>query len=158
MICRKWDSKLKVKELGFCEEDLWVFGKDGYDIWNNLESISINSIGSRAFPNIGWYILRKDKNYMLVSCGPNGQNGNGGHSHNDKLSFELCVNGEDIIIDPGTYVYTPFPEWRNKFRSTSFHNTIVVDNKEQNRFNDKSIFCLGEDASVKVNNWKATKE
>ena len=41
------------------------------------------------------------------------------------------LNGEDIIVDPGTYVYTPYPEWRNKFRSTAFHNTIKIDNREQ---------------------------
>ncbi|MBC7334311.1 MAG: alginate lyase family protein, partial [Actinobacteria bacterium] len=151
------EPKFKIKEFGFCEEVLWVFGKDGYDIWNSLESISINSIGSRSFPNAGWYILRKDKNYMIVSCGPNGQNGNGGHAHNDKLSFELCVEGWDILLDPGTYVYTPIPYWRNKFRSTLFHNTVVVDGVEQNRFNDKSLFFSENDAKCKINVWKTTE-
>jgi len=151
------EPKFKVKEFGFCEEALWVFGKDGYDIWNNLESKSINGIGSRSFPNAGWYILRKDKNYMIVSFGTNGQNGNGGHAHNDKLSFELSVGGKDILVDPGTYIYTPIPYWRNKFRSTLFHNTVVVDGVEQNRFNDKSLFFLENDAKCKINLWKTTE-
>jgi hypothetical protein len=42
------------------------------------------------------------------------------------------LDGEDIIVDTGTYVYTPYPEWRNKFRSTAFHNTIEIGDIEQN--------------------------
>lgn len=94
-------------------------------------------------------MTRSDKNYMIIFCGPNGQNGNGGHCHNDKLSFELCIGGEDVIVDPGTYVYTPNPEWRNKFRSTACHNTVIVDDKEQNRFGEKNLFQLENDAITK---------
>jgi len=148
------ETKFKLKEFRFCEEILWVYGKEGYDIWNDLDSISIDSIGSKDFPDAGFYILRKDKNYMIASCGPNGQNGVGGHAHNDKLSFELSIDGKDMLIDPGTYVYTPIPYWRNKFRSTMFHNTVVVDDLEQNRFDARSLFFLKNDAKCKVNVWK----
>ena len=77
--------------------------------------------------------MRNNKDYVFISCGPNGQNDRGVHAHNDKLSFELCVNGEDVIIDPGTYVYTPNQKWRNTFRSTGYHNTVKVDDHEQNQ-------------------------
>jgi len=152
------EPKFKVEEFGFCKETLWVFGEGGYKIWQGLEGISLSNIDSKAFPSAGWYIMRNNKDYMVVSCGPNGQNGIGGHSHNDKSSFELCVNGEDVIVDSGTYVYTSLPEWRNKFRSTSFHNTMVVDDEEQSRFDSRNLFFMKEDAFVKVNNWRAIKE
>lgn len=58
-----------------------------------------------------------------------------GHTHNDKLSIELMVDGEDITRDPGTYVYTAFPALRDKFRSVNAHNTIHVAGQEQNLFN-----------------------
>jgi hypothetical protein len=45
----------------------------------------------------------------------------GGHAHNDKLSFELCVDGEDIIVDPGSYIYALNPEMRNHFRCAASH-------------------------------------
>lgn len=151
------EPKFKVKEFGFCEEALWIFGEEGYKIWQNLEENSLANIGSRAFPDAGWYIMRNDKDYMIISCGPNGQNGNGGHCHNDKLSFELCIDGEDIIVDPGTYVYTSHPEWRNKFRSTAYHNTVVVDDKEQDRFNEKNLFWMRNEAKVKVNKWETNE-
>jgi hypothetical protein len=151
------EPKFKVKEYGFCEEALWVFGKEGYEVWQSLRENSLINIKSRAFPDTGWYIMRNNMDYMIISCGLNGQNGIGGHAHNDKLSFELFIDGKDILVDPGTYVYTPIPYWRNKFRSTMFHNTVVVDDLEQNRFDARSLFFLKNDAKCKVNVWKSTE-
>ena len=152
------EPKFKVKEFGFWEEALWVFGEKGYKIWQDLEENYLGNISSRGFPDAGWYIMRSNKDYMIISCGPNAQKGNGGHCHNDKLSFELCLDGRDIIVDPGTYVYTSYPEWRNKFRSTAYHNTVVVDNREQNSFNPKKLFVMRSDAEVEVNEWTITNE
>ena len=69
---------------------------------------------------------------MTVRCGEIGQNGNGGHAHNDQLSITLRIDGKDIIVDPGTYLYTPLPERRNAFRSTTAHFTVQKDGAEQN--------------------------
>jgi len=150
--------KFKIKEFGFCKEALWIFGEEGYKVWKNLDENSYKNIDSRSFDDSGIYIMRKNKQYLLASCGPNGQNGNGGHAHNDKLSFVLCVNGVDVLVDPGTYVYTPLPEKRNQFRSTYFHNTVAVDNKEQNRFRKNNLFSLENDAKTEIINWKTTNE
>lgn len=152
------ESKFKIKEFGFCEEALCIFGDKGYKIWQDLKENRLVNISSRAFPNTAWYIMRNNKDYMIISCGPNGQNGNGGHCHNDKLGLEVCIDGEDIIVDPGTYVYTSCPEWRNKFRSTGYHNTLVVDSEEQNRFDEKNLFRLGSEAQIKVNKWVTSAE
>lgn len=57
-----------------------------------------------------------------------------GHTHNDKLSVEVVVDGTYITRDPGTYIYTAFPVIRDKFRSVKAHNTIHVDDLEQNVF------------------------
>ena len=82
----------------------------------------------------GIFIFKSDRLYLIVSAGPNGQNGNGGHAHNDKLSFELMVDGKNVMVDPGTYLYTPIPEKRNLFRSVKVHNTLMVDGEEQNNW------------------------
>ncbi len=143
------ESKFKIREFGFSEETLWILGEKGYKIWQDLEENCLKNIKSKAFPDAGWYVMKNNKDYCIISCGPNGQNGKGGHCHNDKLSFELMISGKDIIVDPGTYVYTSYPEWRNKFRSTAYHNTAVVDSQEQNRFIENNIFSLRNDANCK---------
>jgi len=86
------------------------------------------------YPNFGLYIFRSERVHLTISAGPNGQNGLGGHSHNDKGSFELSVDGIDVVVDPGTYVYTPIPQKRNAFRSVRSHNTIIADDMEQNNW------------------------
>jgi len=152
------DPKYKIEEFGFAPEALWLFGPDAYERWREMPGRSVEELESKAFLNGGIYVMRHKKDYMVISCGLNGQNGNGGHAHNDKLSFELCVDGEDIIVDPGTYVYTADPEWRNKFRSTAYHNTVMIDGDEQSRFREDELFKMRRDAVVKVNRWKTNQE
>ena len=41
----------------------------------------------------------------------------GSHAHNDIFSIELNVDGKDIIIDPGSFVYSSNETVRNQFRS-----------------------------------------
>jgi hypothetical protein len=62
----------------------------------------------------------------------------------------------DIIVDPGTYVYTSFPRERNRFRSTEYHNTVKFDGYEQNDFSDKGIFSLPD--RVRILNAEITEE
>jgi len=143
------DPSYKIEEFGFAPEALWLFGPVAYERWREMPGRSVEELESRAFPNGGIYVMRHKRDYMVISCGPNGQGGLGGHAHNDKLSFELCVNGEDIIVDSGTYIYTADPKWRNKFRSTGYHNTVVVDNQEQNKFIKNNLFSLENDAKCK---------
>jgi hypothetical protein len=112
---------------------------------------------SKSFPNGGIYILRKHNSYMIVDCGLNGQNGEGGHAHNDTLSFELTARGINFIIDPGTYVYTADEKLRNLFRSTAYHNVIAVDEEEMNRIEEGELFYLQEDAKPKVNLFEVEK-
>lgn len=156
------EPKWKIKEFFESDEDIAevmiLYGENGMEIWNSLEWNSLKNISSKAFSDSGWYVMRNNKDYCIISCGPNGQNGKGGHCHNDKLSFELCIDGEDIIVDPGTYVYTPLPEWRNKFRSTAYHNTVMIDNEEQNRFSENNLFFMENDSIIKIDKWKIFEE
>lgn len=112
---------------------------------------------SRGFHDAHMYIMRKNDWYLLIHGGGIGQKGNGGHGHNDALSFELAVDGEDFIIDPGTYAYNINPATRRHFRSTSQHNTVEVDGEEQNRFRKDTVFGMHEDAHPQLNRWESTE-
>ncbi|MFB0527091.1 MAG: alginate lyase family protein [bacterium] len=146
------EQKYKIREFGFCSGVLWIFGPETLKRRHEMPDKTIADLQSKSFSEAGIYIMREGNNYLIISSGPNGQNGNGGHSHNDKLSFEAFINGEEVFIDPGTYVYTSYPEWRDKFRSTGFHNTVMIDEKEQNRF--LTLFSMVEEAKPKVIKWE----
>jgi hypothetical protein len=75
-----------------------------------------------AYPAFGLYIWRSSRIYLAVRCGSVGQDNKGGHAHNDQLAIELQVDGRDLLVDPGTYVYTPFPNLRNCYRSVKTHS------------------------------------
>jgi Heparinase II/III N-terminus/Heparinase II/III-like protein len=104
------------------------------------------------FPDTKLIIFRSDRLFLIINAMSNGQNGNGGHAHNDKLSFELNIDGKDIIVDPGTYLYTSLPERRNLFRSVKYHNTLVVENEEQNRWENSimGLFRLENETTCQV--------
>lgn len=93
---------------------------------------SDGAIRLRSFPDFGLFIYSTDRYTLTVRCGPVGQNGRGGHGHNDQLSITLFTSSRPLLVDPGTYVYTPLPEYRNRFRSTETHNTLWIPGQEQN--------------------------
>ncbi|SDD80077.1 heparinase II/III family protein [Sporomusa acidovorans] len=99
---------------------------------NNKEKELTDGLAIYSYPDFGLYIYQSPLLYLAVRCGSIGQNGLGGHAHNDQLSIELTIDGGDIISDPGTYLYTPLPAKRNKFRSTGVHFTPLDKDKEQN--------------------------
>lgn len=90
-------------------------------------------------------MLAGETDHVFVDCGPVGFAGRGGHGHNDCLSFEATLDGTRLVADAGSFVYTASPEWRNRFRSTAFHNTPRVDGEELNRI-PESLWQLGNDA------------
>jgi len=145
------EAKYKIREFTLSPEVLWIFAAEGLRDWRNMPERTIGGLKSNNFSDAGIYIMREGSNYSIVSSGPNGQNGNGGHSHNDKLSFEIFIDGEEVFIDPGSYVYTSYPIWRDRFRSTRFHNTLTIDEQEQSRF--LTLFSMVEQAKPKIIRW-----
>jgi len=110
------------------------------------------NIQQTIYPHAGFILLRSDRIYLTINAMSNGQNGNGGHCHNDKLSIELNIDERDIYIDPGTFVYTAWPEMRNTFRSVKYHNTMVVEDHEQNAWKEgiQGLFRLSDDSSCQI--------
>lgn len=110
---------------------------------------------SASFPDAGIYIMRSEHIYLLAACQPIGINGVGAHKHNDWLSFELCAGGQPIIIDTGTYCYTGNMEMRRLFRSTKYHNTVIVDGKEQIEIQNSMFAPINPHGDIKVLLWES---
>jgi hypothetical protein len=100
---------------------------------------------SAAFPDFGLFVVRAGDSYVAIRCGPVGLNGLGAHAHNDALSLELVVEGRDVVRDPGSYVYTPLPEERDRYRSVRAHFAPRISGREPARLGP-GPFRLGEEA------------
>jgi hypothetical protein len=148
---------MKAAAGAFAEEAFWLLGREKATLFDALESFSA-SLDSKAFPESGFYVMRSSRTYLLACCNPVGTAGAGNHKHNDLLSFELYLGDRALIVDPGAYIYTAAPEWRNRFRSTRYHNTVVVDEQEQNRLPQHKLFRLTPDAEPIVQQWCSTAD
>ncbi len=65
-----------------------------------------------------------------------------GHFHNDIGSITVAYQGIPVIVDPGSYVYTPSAVWRNSFRSAQSHNSFFIEDVEPVLFSESSLFVL----------------
>jgi hypothetical protein len=89
------------------------------------------NLGSAALPATGYYVSRsRTGDHLVIDGGPLGYR-NAGHAHADLLSVTFVRHGVPLLIDPGTGCYTVDAGWRDRFRSTAFHNTITIDGRPQ---------------------------
>jgi len=136
------------------EEAFWLIGNEGLSSFNSL-SMKSEPLKSMAFPDGGYYIMRHEDLYMIVDCITEDSKSPSGHKHNSRLSFEVFAFGKDFVVDPGTYIYIADSKWRNIFRSTEYHNTIQIDQYEQNEIDPLKLFWLGNQAKVRINKWES---
>jgi hypothetical protein len=99
------------------------------------------------FQESGMFIFENSNYKVWIILGSKAQFGKGGHNHQDTTSFILQIGNRPVIVDPGTYVYTAFPELRNLFRSYFYHNSYspkdykLVTNEIEDLFWLKSELC-----------------
>jgi hypothetical protein len=126
---------LKLVAGGLSEETIWLLGPEAKSQWDDLP-VQMPSEKSRAFADGGFYVMREDwkvsSDWMMIDGGPHGVM-NCGHAHADALSIECAVNGDRLIVDPGTYTYTGSVAKRNYYRSAAAHNSVVVDGESPSR-------------------------
>jgi hypothetical protein len=88
----------------------------------------------RVFPATGCSVSRVGRRghvKLVFDHGPLGMPPSFGHGHADALSVLLWHGDRPILIDPGTYTYRADGGWREYFRSTAGHNTIMLDGQDQ---------------------------
>lgn len=74
-----------------------------------------------AYPDFGAYVLRSGRLFLCLRAGRGCHDGTGGHAHVDQLGLDVSIDGVGWIRDPGSYVYTADPDWRNAYRSGAAH-------------------------------------
>ncbi|MFC2061489.1 alginate lyase family protein [Elusimicrobiota bacterium] len=63
------------------------------------------------------------------------------HGHLDALSFYLTVDGQEVFVDTGTYLYHSGGKWRRYFRSNAAHNTVRIN--EEDSSSQRGDFIYG---------------
>jgi uncharacterized heparinase superfamily protein len=138
----------------FGDEAFWLLGPDAAGRVDALPAAT-TPVASKAFHAGGYYVLRTDRAHVIVDCGEVGMHGRGGHGHSDITSFELWLDGMNVVTDCGAYLYTASRDWRNLFRSTAFHNVVQVDDEELNRLvSPDHLWQLRDDARPCDVEWK----
>jgi len=100
-----------------------------------------------AFVDFGLYLFKSNRLFLALRCGSIGLNGRGAHAHNDQLTLELTVDGEDWISDPGSYLYTALAERRNQYRSVNAHFAPKPLDQEPGNLG-LGLFWLGDEAQA----------
>ena len=97
---------------------------------------------TRSFPDAGLVTIRgkadadlpaSQRCFITFDAGAIGE---GNHGHLDALSVEIYGHGTPLIVDPGRYTYDEAGEinWRAAFRGTRAHSTVMIDGKDQARY------------------------
>jgi hypothetical protein len=136
---------------GSLEHTAWLLGPAAAR-WLARSRTPPTAPPSHAFRPSGRYVMRAGGHHAVICADEVGTAGLGNHKHNDVLAYELSVNGVAMIVDCGSYTYTADPAWRDRFRSTRAHNTLVVDGEEQNE--PTGPFGMRRDARVRVTAWR----
>jgi hypothetical protein len=66
------------------------------------------------------------------------------HLHADALSVVWRAAGEDVLVDPGTYLYSEGEGFRVALRRTASHSCVVVDGRDQADVSSQRFGLTGE--------------
>ena len=148
-------SDFKARAGTFPLAAFWLLGAQGYRQFRELQDVA-NEARSFALPDAGYYAAQSASGTLLLTCGCELTRTNG-HSHADVFGFELRIEGDRVLVDAGTYAYFPSRRWRDYFRSTAAHNTVVVDGQDQAAPRPDDHFGWKRFPRVRVHRWSASE-
>lgn len=123
---------------GISYSSKWLF-EYADDLGIKSSNVPLSSSGYRKVDR-GSYECRIDFGQVGPSYQP-------GHAHADALSFILNLNDKPLFVEKGTSTYQ-IGEIRNTERSTSAHNTVVVN--QENQTNVWSGFRVAKRAEIEI--------
>lgn len=113
-------------------ETLWILGSD------HTAPVRAGTVsgeppawpaGAQLLSESGYFVTRLAGSHVIFDVGPHGFL-NGGHAHADALSVVATIDGDPVLIDPGTATYTMDARMRDGFRSAPMHNTLTLDGRD----------------------------
>lgn len=135
----KADSDAPVPCIGDNDSGvLLYYGLSTYGV--SFEGSSESGAQLKVFPEFGLGIIKAEGWHVTVRGHAYQPLQVSGHFHSDVTSITVTLDGHPLVVDPGTYVYTPSALWRNHFRSTFSHNTVALDQCEPIPIHDKLFY------------------
>ena len=107
--------------------------------------IDVQAQPSTISDSDGYYVVKQDPWDLKFDAADVIANHQPGHTHADALSFELSVGDQRFFVNSGISTYHNLQD-RQQQRSTSAHNTLVIDGKNSSKVWGK--FRLAERAKI----------
>ena len=104
-----------------------------YPTFKNLKDYAVKlniSPNNRELKDSGYRMIKMKKYECFIDVGKIGPDYMPGHSHSDTFSFIVYVKEKPFIVDTGISTYNSSAKRLNE-RSTSSHNTVMLNNAEQ---------------------------
>lgn len=120
-------------------KELQTLEKGGYHCY--LPRTFYNRELGQAIFRSGW---SRDALSFFMTCRSPVQNA---HAHIDLMSFDFTGLGKNMVCDPGIFCYRE-DEDRRRFKSTAYHSTVVIDDKDQFAYEGSFAFGPQKKGSV----------
>lgn len=112
------------------EQDYCDFRPQIEDLENLLVSKGypklVKQQGLIAFENGGYFIFRENGSMTFIRCG-----GFKGGCPPDQLHIDIWKDGENLLMDGGTFKYNTEDRLVKYFAGTESHNTVLLDSYDQ---------------------------
>lgn len=128
----------------------WLFTET--EINGCKQMASYDASHSRTFTKGGYTFLRSNDGRVVIGIdhAPLGFGSIAAHGHADELSFQLFVDGECILGDPGTYIYHCWLDKRNEYRRSCNHNTVWIKDNEQSQMLGAFLWGKKAETTLKI--------
>ena len=93
----------------------------------------------------GCYTIRSTDSWIMLK----GTSYKDRPSHADQLHLDLWWRGENVLCDAGTYSYNAQAPFDDGFASTKYHNTVMVDGRDQMTRLSRFLWADWANASVR---------
>lgn len=104
-------------------EDIHWYGENKELLFQPLEKRE----GIIKFDTGGYYLIRDKDTLTFIRCG----NHKDRPAQADNLHLDIWYNGENLLLDGGTYKYNTDDKSLKYFMGTESHNTVMLDDYDQ---------------------------
>ena len=110
---------------GAYEDRMWYISD-----WNTERSMLSRiskKYGAVSFARGGYFLFREKDSFTFIRCGKYKKR----PAQADNLHMDVWYNGENILLDGGSYKYNASDEDLKYFMGTESHNTVMLGAKDQ---------------------------